>query len=343
MATQYDPTEVIIQMHHELENARRQINLLTNQNQQSAEELTRWKNPGLHGTFVPQNDIGPPQTAALGIGPLPPPPVRPPAYNLVPNNIQPGAFNLVPQVPPTHVPAPTVQTQFVQINGEAASSARHEADIAQPNDPVTRRLKLLEEQNERVLSLLAKLPGAATPIDVEPRTGFQASPFVDEIALIDVPKKYNIPAFTPKYSGITDPVEHVAQYKQLMWTTSIPHQFQEVYMCKSFGATLTGATLQWLISLKPKTIGSFAELVNQFTRQFASSRKMEKQTSDLYYIVQKTGETIRSYFNRFNAEMINVRNCDIKTAIEAYKRGLDDTSGLYEDLTKYPPENFDDV
>ena len=41
--------------------------------------------------------------------------------------------------------------------------------------------------------------------------------------------------------------------------------------------------------------------------------------------------------------MINVRNCDVKTAIEAYKRGLDDTSGLYVDLTKYPPENFDDV
>ena len=79
--------------------------------------------------------------------------------------------------------------------------------------------------------MLAKLPVAATPIDVEPRTGFQASPFVDEIALIDVPKKYNIPSFTPKYSGITDPVEHVAQYKQLMWTASIAHQYQEVCMC----------------------------------------------------------------------------------------------------------------
>ncbi|KAJ9555927.1 hypothetical protein OSB04_010541 [Centaurea solstitialis] len=70
---------------------------------------------------------------------------------------------------------------------------------------------------------------------------------------------------------------------------------------------------------------------------------MEKQTSDLYYVVQNSGETIRDYFNRFNAEMIEVKNCDIKTAIEAYKRGLDDSSGLYLDLTKYPPENFDDV
>ncbi|KAJ9542222.1 hypothetical protein OSB04_028728 [Centaurea solstitialis] len=114
-------------------------------------------------------------------------------------------------------------------------------------------------------------------------------------------------------------------------------------MCKSFGSTLTGAALQWLINLKPKSITSWSELVNQFTRQFASSRKMQKQTSDLYYVVQNSGETIRDYFNRFNAEMIEVKNCDIKTAIEAYKRGLDDSSGLYLDLTKYPPENFDDV
>ncbi|KAI3701922.1 hypothetical protein L6452_27409 [Arctium lappa] len=112
-----------------------------------------------------------------------------------------------------------------------------------------------------------------------------------------------------------------------MSTISIPHQYQEVCICKSFGATLTGSTLQWLIGLKPKSIGSFAELVNYFSQQFASSRKMEKQTSDLYYVVQKAGETIQSYFNRFNAEMISVRNCDIKTAIEAYKRDLDEGSG----------------
>ncbi|KAJ9552814.1 LOW QUALITY PROTEIN: hypothetical protein OSB04_016859, partial [Centaurea solstitialis] len=176
------------------------------------------------------------------------------------------------------------------------------------------------------------------PVEVEPKTGFQASPFVDEIALVDVPKKYSIPAFATKYSGITDPVEHVAQYKQLMWTVPIPTLYQEICMCKSFGLTLTGAALQWLINLKPKSIGSFVELVNQCTRQFASSRKMEKQTSNLYYV--KSEETIRDYFNRFNAAMIE--NCDVKTAIEAYKRGLDDSSGLYLELTKYPPENFDD-
>ncbi|KAJ9556610.1 hypothetical protein OSB04_011224 [Centaurea solstitialis] len=57
-----------------------------------------------------------------------------------------------------------------------------------PNDIVDIRLKMLEEQNKAMLALLTKLPGAAVPIEVEPKTGFQASPYIDEIALVDIPK-----------------------------------------------------------------------------------------------------------------------------------------------------------
>ncbi|KAJ9557130.1 hypothetical protein OSB04_011744 [Centaurea solstitialis] len=282
------------------------------------------------------------------------PPLRPQFNASVPlstvnqqyNNVRPPMPQGPPPIPQAPPPMPqaassTVHTTIPPSTG--ISSGFIPTIPITIEDPLNVRLKSLEEQNQKLFALLTRLPGAAVPVEVEPKTGFQASPFVDEISLIDVPKKYTIPAFATKYSGVTDPVEHVAQYKQLMWTVPIPTQFQEVCMCKSFGSTLTGAALQWLINLKPKSIGSFAELVNQFTRQFASSRKMEKQTSDLYYVVQKPGETIHDYFNRFNAAMIEVKNCDVKTAIEAYKRGLEDSSGLYLELTKYPPENFDDV
>ena len=57
MATQYDPTEVIIQMHQELENARKQIDLLTNQSRQSAEELSRLRNQNSYGALVPQRGV----------------------------------------------------------------------------------------------------------------------------------------------------------------------------------------------------------------------------------------------------------------------------------------------
>ncbi|KAJ9535060.1 hypothetical protein OSB04_un001867 [Centaurea solstitialis] len=244
----------------------------------------------------PQNQFSSPQASQNNL--------RPP-----PNNNFRPFFPPPPSGPP---PEPPMFT-FAQRHGgprpfpHIPEPLSHETTGTLPvNDLMDIRLKMLEEQNKAMLALVAKLPGAAVPVEVEPKTGFQASPYVDKIALMDIPKKYNITAFMTKYSGITDPVEHVAQY-------------QEACMCK-------GAALQWIINLKPKSIGSFAELVNQFTRQFASSRKMEKQTSDLYYVVQKT-----------------VKNCNVKTAIEAYKRGLDNSSELYMDLTKYPPENFDDV
>ncbi|KAI3667940.1 hypothetical protein L6452_43011 [Arctium lappa] len=332
MAFQGTQDHVVAQMNMELTAARARIDALTTQARQAAETIENLRNQNGNNMMGTTN-------AYVGTWNVPPP---------LPNYPRPPSIN------PATFMIPTMPMASIPFNGYASDASQQNSlngigyvplgtSSGVPLDPVAQRLKLLEEQNERVLSMLAKLPGAAVPVDVEPRTGFQASPFVDEIALVDVPKKYSIPTFNPKYSGVTDPTEHVAQYKQLMWTVSIPHQFQEVCMCKSFGATLTGAALQWLINLKPKTIGSFAELVNQFTQQFASSRKMEKQTSDLYYVVQKNGESIRSYFNRFNAEMISIRNCDVKTAIEAYKRGLDDSSGLYLDLTKYPPETFEDV
>ncbi|KAJ9557256.1 hypothetical protein OSB04_011870 [Centaurea solstitialis] len=247
------------------------------------------------------------------------------------------SFNNIsqPKLIPGHIPTPTSSTIHTTIQPNVKTTAGFvPLNQTAIEDPMNVRLRMLLEQNQKMLELLAKLPGDAVPVEVEPKAGFQASPYVDEIALVDISKKYNIPAFTTKYSGITDPVEH---------TASIPSQYQEVCMCKSFGSTLTGAALQWLINLKPKSIGSFAELVNQFTQQFPSSRKMEKKTSDLYYVIQKTGETIRDYFNRFNAEMIEVKNYDVKTATEAYKRRLDNSSELYMDLTKYPPENFYDV
>ncbi|KAJ9538325.1 hypothetical protein OSB04_031058 [Centaurea solstitialis] len=329
-------------LQQQLAAAQEQIQWLNEQNLQMNGELSRLRasNPqtshipvSIHQQrpFFPQN----------------PPPVSQPPFvqpqmsqSFIPPQVSQVNLPPPPQISQVSLPPPPPVNNSRPIFPPLPSGT---SSNPPPNDIVDIRLKMLEEQNKAMLALLTKLPGAAVPIEVEPKTGFQASPYIDEIALVDIPKKYNIPAFTPKYSGISDPVEHIAQYKQLVWTVPIPTQFQEICMCKGFGSTLTGAALQWLINLKPKSIASWSELVNQFTRQFASSRKMEKQTSDLYYVVQKTGETIREYFNRFNAEMIEVKNCDVRTAIEAYKRGLDTSSELYTDLTKYPPENFDDV
>ncbi|XP_056685664.1 uncharacterized protein [Spinacia oleracea] len=99
-----------------------------------------------------------------------------------------------------------------------------------------------------------------------------------------------------------------------MWQIGIPYDLVEPFMCKSFGGTLDGAALEWLMNITPGSIYCLSNLINAFYQQFASSRQLEKQTSDLY-----------------------------RTAIEAFKRGLIPNSELYREVTKYPCATFEEV
>ena len=123
---------------------------------------------------------------------------------------------------------------------------------------------IIEALNRKMMKLLTRLPGAPKPVAYESRDGFAESPFVEEIAKVKIPTKLNIQPFPKLYNGNTDPQDHVAQYKQKMWQLSIPWELIEPTMCKSFGATLSGPALQWLINLKFGSINSFSSLVNKF-------------------------------------------------------------------------------
>ncbi|XP_057249302.1 uncharacterized protein LOC104893751 [Beta vulgaris subsp. vulgaris] len=190
--------------------------------------------------------------------------------------------------------------------------------------------------------MIARIPGVPRPMEKATPNSYADSPFADPIALIEVPKRFSVPSMK-LYDGTTDPNDHVAQYKQRMITISIPKNMREACMCKGFGSTLTGPALQWFINLNNGTISSFAQLVNAFNMQFASSRKMEKQASDLHRIVQKSDESLKEFVNRFNREKVPIPNCDARTAIEAFRRGLDEESDLDKELTKYPCPTFEDA
>ncbi|XP_074299551.1 uncharacterized protein LOC141630679 [Silene latifolia] len=120
-------------------------------------------------------------------------------------------------------------------------------------------------------------------------------------------------------------------------------QVKEACMCKGFGSTLSGPALRWFVSLPNRSISTFADLVNTFTQQFASSRKPQKHAGDLYRIVQGVGETIGEYNNKFNNEKVAVREFYVSTAVEAFRRGLHHESDLYKQLTMHPCHSFEAV
>ncbi|XP_056687877.1 uncharacterized protein [Spinacia oleracea] len=80
-----------------------------------------------------------------------------------------------------------------------------------------------------------------------------------------------------------------------------------------------------------------------FNQQFASSRCLEKQTSDLYRMVQHPDKPLKDYIARFIREKVIVPECDVLTAIEAFRQGLYGETDLWRDLIKYPCKTFEDA
>ncbi|KAL5850137.1 hypothetical protein ACOSQ4_008150 [Xanthoceras sorbifolium] len=104
---------------------------------------------------------------------------------------------------------------------------------------------------------------------------FTDSPFVNAIALVEMPRKLSFPNMK-QYNGMTDPDDHIAQYRQCIFMVVINRDLQEACMCKEFRSSLVGPALQWYTNLPNNSIASFAQLNDMFVEQFASSRKLEK-------------------------------------------------------------------
>ncbi|XP_057808892.1 uncharacterized protein LOC131023369 [Salvia miltiorrhiza] len=203
-------------------------------------------------------------------------------------------------------------------------------------DPVlARRLADME-------AIIQRIPGVPAPIKKSAENCFADSPFVDEIALVEMPRKFNFPHMK-MFDGASDPDDHIAQYRQRMFTVAIPRDMREACMCKGFGSSLIGPALQWYTNLPNNSIRSFAQLTDVFVQQYASSRKLEKISEDLYVIVQRHGEPLRDYIGRFNKEKVSITNCSEQTAVTAFRKGLLPGSDLYKTLTKYPCKTMEDV
>ena len=190
--------------------------------------------------------------------------------------------------------------------------------------------------------MVERLPGVAPPIRRSDPRSYSDTPFVEEIASVEMPRKFSFPSIK-MYEGTGDPDNHVAQYKQRMLAVAIPREAREATMCKGFGSILTGPALQWYTNLPTKCIRSFAALSDKFVEQFASSRHLEKRSDDLYEILQHRNKPLRSYIARFNQEKVVIPECNADTAISAFKKGLLPEGDLYNELTKYKCMTMEDV
>lgn len=132
-------------------------------------------------------------------------------------------------------------------------------------------------------ALIQKIPGVPVPTKKSLPHSYVDSPFVDSIALIKMPRKFSF-LNMKMYDSTNDPIDHIAYYKQRMFTAAIPLEQREACMCKSFSFSLQGPALQWYTNLANNSISSFFQLTDTFVEQFASGKKLEKLSGDLYCI-----------------------------------------------------------
>ncbi|KAF2531503.1 hypothetical protein F2Q70_00030526 [Brassica cretica] len=201
---------------------------------------------------------------------------------------------------------------------------------------------MLSKRFDAMQSMVERLPEVAPPIQRSNHDSYADTPFAEEIASIEMPRKFSFPSIK-MYDGTGDPDDHIAQYKQRMLAVALPRESREATMCKGFGSTLIGPALQWYINLPTRSISSFASLSDKFVEQFTSSRSLEKTSDGLYEILQHRVEPLRDYIARFNQEKVAVPECSIPTAISAFKRGLLPDGGLYKELTMYPCKTMEDL
>lgn len=114
-------------------------------------------------------------------------------------------------------------------------------------------------------------------------------------------------------------------------------------MCKMFGKSLKGFVMTWYYGLKPSSIESFGDLSKTFLGQFAFSMKAKMELNHLFYVIQCREETLRSYTQHFNNEMLEVTNCHESMAIQALRSGQVNGTPFYDSLTMRTPMKMVDV
>ncbi|GMN65353.1 hypothetical protein TIFTF001_034423 [Ficus carica] len=137
---------------------------------------------------------------------------------------------------------------------------------------------------------------------------------------------------------MSDPHDHLLQYKHVVQSTNIPTGMLDDMMCKLFAQSLKGVALRWFCNLLPESIDSFDELSLEFMRSYSVHIQSEKTTKDLWAVVQGPYESLCAYIKRFSKAISEISGLDDGTAREALKKGLRHKSLFKNEIcARYPP------
>ena len=80
--------------------------------------------------------------------------------------------------------------------------------------------QMFSKKLDAMQSMVERLPGVAPPIRKSNPGSYADTPFTDNIALIEMPRKFSFPNIK-MYDGTGDPDDHIDQYKQRMLVVAL--------------------------------------------------------------------------------------------------------------------------
>ena len=131
------------------------------------------------------------------------------------------------------------------------------------------------------------------------------------------------------YSGQTDPVEHVSQFKQKMAV----HAYDEALMRRVFPSSLGPMAMRWFDGLRTNSISSFKKLTESFCSQFVTCNRVPQPLDSLLSMSMREGESVKAYSERY-WEMFNEIDGDFdEISIKTFKVGFPSEHDLRKSLT----------
>ena len=117
----------------------------------------------------------------------------------------------------------------------------------------------------------------------------------------NVDLKPGIIKLLPKFHGLNSKslYAHLSEFEEITNTFQFNDVFQDVIKLKLFPFSLKDKAKSWLQSLKPQSIGTWAEMTQEFLKKYFSIHKTNAPRQTIMNFSQKVDETFFQCWERF--------------------------------------------
>lgn len=139
------------------------------------------------------------------------------------------------------------------------------------------------------------------------------TPFTRELRRVTWPRKFRASALGT-YDGTVNSKDFLLTYILGMHAIGTDNKVRANW----FPMVLKGSARSWLLNLPAGSIASWADLREQFVSAFQGGYKRSGTMAELHTVVQKPGETLRSFVNRFSSLSYSIPEAEAAAIIDTF-------------------------